>query len=84
VTHLWGAGEPITVQSDAAFAPLSFTWQGRSHPVERIAKRWRLDVNWWQQRIWREYFKVVTHSGLLVVLYRDWLTGEWFLQRLYD
>jgi hypothetical protein len=56
----------------------------QTHTVQGIAKRWRVDVEWWRKRIWREYFKLYTHTGLLVVLYRDLLTGQWYLQRLYD
>lgn len=84
MTRLWPQGEPIAVASDAAQTPLTFTWQGRTHRVQGIAKRWRVDVDWWRGWVWREYFKLTTHTGLLVVLYRDLLTGRWYLQRLYD
>jgi len=84
MTHLWPRGEPITVQSDAMATPQAFTWQGRSHQVQKVAKRWRVDQGWWQRRIWREYFKLTTQTGLLVIIYRDLLTGQWYLQRLYD
>jgi hypothetical protein len=81
---LWPQGEPIAVVSDAAQTPRAFTWQGQAHRVQGIAKRWRVDIDWWRGRVWREYFKLTTHTGLLVVLYRDVLTGRWYLQRLYD
>jgi hypothetical protein len=84
VTRLWPDGEPISVLSDAMQTPHAFTWQGRTHPVQEIAKRWRVDVDWWRGRVWREYFKLTTHTGLLVIVYRDVLTGRWYLQRLYD
>lgn len=84
MTRLWPDGEPITVVSDATHTPQAFTWQGRTHLVQAIAKRWRLDEGWWRRRVWREYFKLSTRTGLLVVIYRDWLTGCWYLQRLYD
>jgi hypothetical protein len=70
--------------SDAAQTPYAFTWLGRTHQVQGIAKRWRVDVDWWRDRVWREYFKLTTHTGLLVILYRDVLTDRWYLQRLYD
>ncbi len=41
-------------------------------------------MDWWRVRIWREYFKLTTGTGLLVVIYRDLLSGAWYLQRLYD
>lgn len=84
MTRLWPRGEPIAVRSDAAASPQTFTWDGRTHRVQRIAKRWRVDQSWWRRRVWREYFKLTTQTGLLVVIYRDLLTGQWYLQRLYD
>lgn len=84
MTHLWPEGEPIAVASDDWGAPRAFTWRGRRHQVRTITKRWRVDVDWWQERVWREYFKLATHTGLLVVVYRDLLAGGWYLQRLYD
>lgn len=84
MTRLWPLGRPISVQADPLAVPLTFIWQGRIHRVCSVAKRWRVDQAWWQQRIWREYFKLSTDSGLLVIIYRDLLTGDWYLQRLYD
>ena len=84
MTRLWSAGTAILVHNDALMTPLSFTWQGQTHQVQKIAKRWRVDQDWWQQRVWREYFKLTTQSGLLVIIYRDLVTGDWYLQRLYD
>jgi len=84
MTHLWLEGEWIEVRCDTPDTPGAFTWRGSTHTVQGIAKRWRVDVEWWRKRIWREYFKLYTHTGLLVVLYRDLLTGQWYLQRLYD
>ena len=84
MTRLWPEGVLITVRADYLAAPRFVTWQGAVHPVEKIAKRWRVDQGWWQNRVWREYFKLTTKTGLLVIVYRDLLTGEWYLQRLYD
>jgi hypothetical protein len=84
VTYLWRRGDPIDVEMDSLHAPLSFVWRGRRHVVERVTGRWRLDGGWWRWRKWREYFKVTTHSGLLVILYHDLVSGTWYLQRLYD
>ena len=84
MTYLWPKGKPITVVFDGMYTPQRFTWQGRTHQVNQVTKRWRVDQGWWQKRIWREYFKLSTHTGLLVVIYRDLLTGHWYLQRLYD
>lgn len=84
MTLLWPAGVPILVQYTSLLEPQRFEWQGQQYQVQAIAKRWRVDQAWWQERIWREYFKLTTRNGLLVILYQDLLTGQWYLQRVYD
>jgi len=34
--------------------------------------------------IWRDYWKVVTDTGLLCVLYQDLTQGHWYLERIYQ
>jgi hypothetical protein len=84
MTRLWLEGQPLTVMSDANRTPRSFEWQGRIHSVTGISKRWRVDNGQWRVRVWREYFRLEIDTGLLVIIYRDLLTDEWYLQRLYD
>ena len=84
MTRLWPEGQPIAVLSDGDGTPRSFEWRGCTHPVTGISKRWRVDNGWWRKRAWREYFKLETATGLLVIIYRDLLTDQWYLQRLYD
>ena len=64
--------------------PSTFHWSGRLFQVAEIANCWRVHVHWWQREIWREYFKVLTDSGLLCTLYHDLLTDQWYLERVYD
>lgn len=84
MTYLWLEGEPIFVTTDRLGAPLKFRWGARLHPVEQVVARWRIDRDWWQERVWREYFLLLTGSGMLVILYRDLTTHEWYFERLYD
>ncbi len=84
VSRLFISGEAIPVTVDADAMPCSFTWNGQPHTVERILSRWRVDLFWWRSRVCREYFKVITESGLLVVLYRDGVRQAWHVQRIYD
>ena len=85
MTRLWLKGQPIEVRcTTLAGVPRLSSGKAETHPVQGIAKRWRVDLDWWQQRVWREYFKLYTQTGLLVILYRDLLTDQWYLQRLYD
>ncbi len=84
MTHFWPDGDPISVLTDAAGQPVQFTWQGQTHTVQHIANRWRLDDEWWRGRVWREYFKVTTEAGGLMLLYHNVLGDQWYVQRLYD
>ena len=88
----WGTGLPIemntqyTASDNSAIyeMPSLFTWQNQDHPVVEITKTWRVDIDWWRERVWRAYFKLRTDTGLLVIVYQDLLSGKWYLQRLYD
>ena len=84
MSRFWADGLPIVVACDDLATPLAFSWQGQRHTVAEVVERWRVDDGWWRRRIWREYFQVVTRSGLLVLIYHDVRTQEWRLQRLYD
>lgn len=72
---------PVTVVHQQ---PQQFRWKGTNHHILFIAQRWRLDLEWWRIRIWRDYYKVTTNSGLLVVIFHNLLTDSWYLERLYD
>jgi len=84
VTRLWRTGSPITVQCHAGWQPAAFTWQGQQHQVGTLLHQWRVDIDWWRERVWRNYYKLTTETGLLVIIYQDMITKEWYLQRLYD
>jgi len=84
MTRLWPDGEPIPMTLDDSGNPATFRWREQIHPVQHIANRWRVDGYWWDSRVRREYFKLTTETGWLVILYRDLSTSAWFLQRLYD
>jgi hypothetical protein len=85
MTRLWSNGLPIVVTADQQGRPLLFYWQGRSHSIRAIVSERRVDVHWWQNaRVWRHYYTLVSHTGLMVTIFRDLLAEGWFLQQLYD
>ena len=95
MTYLWKPGQPIAVDVNRAGVPRSFRWRGHTHVVVLIANRWRVDEDWWQENasdsrtstaghVWREYFKVITQTGLLVILFHDLVTNTWWMQQTYD
>jgi hypothetical protein len=88
MTRLWPVGLAISVtgagDGGGRTRPVTFTWQNQTHQVDEITRQWRVDIDWWRGRVWRDYFKLSTDTGLLVIIYQDLLSGEWYLQRLYD
>jgi len=54
-----------------------------SGSVDPIA-RWKVETEWWNQPVVREYWKALLNSSLLCELYHDLSTNEWFLERVYD
>ena len=83
MTRLWTQGIAIRMDLNDGL-PGRFVWEKRAHPVLYVANHWRVDVAWWRWRVWRDYWKLVTGTGLLVVVYQDLSVGDWYLQRLYD
>jgi hypothetical protein len=83
MTRLWVGGVPVEVRL-ADGLPAQFTWGNRVHPVAGIANRWRVDIGWWRLRVWRDYFKLHTTTGLLLIVYHDLVSDQWYVQRVYD
>jgi uncharacterized membrane protein (DUF2068 family) len=84
VTRFWPDGLLIDVACDTLATPASLTLRGRRHSIACVVERWRVDEGWWQKRAWREYFQLITTSSLLVLVFHDVRSGQWFLQRVYD
>ena len=85
MTRLWPEGQAIEV-CDCEEIPGGFRWSGASHRVLEVCNRWRVHTRWWEpnETIWREYWKVATDGGLLCLIFHDFLTDRWYLQRVYD
>jgi hypothetical protein len=49
--------------------------------VEAIGDVWRIDDEWWRERIARRYFRVTLEGGIIRVLFQDLVTGEWYEQQ---
>jgi hypothetical protein len=84
MTRLWPDGTSITVIVGESGEPEHITWRDQTHAVSDITRRWRINLDWWRQRVWRDYFKLTTQTGLLLIIYYDLQTRQWYLQRLYD
>ena len=84
MTRLWLTGEAIEMSIAGNAFPARFMWRDQTYTVAEIVKRWRVDSGWWERRQCREYVKLITTGGQLVIVYQDVLTQTWWLQRLYD
>ena len=84
MTRFWPNGETILMTLGENGDPCLIRWNGEIHSIQHIANRWRVDERWWAKRVHREYFKLTTDTGCLMIIYQDMLTGGWFLHRLYD
>jgi hypothetical protein len=83
MTPLWAEHQPLAVDTENDH-PLRFYWERRYHQVERISRHWRVHLDWWApSELWRDYWEAATDSGLLCVIYRDLITGDWSLERIY-
>jgi hypothetical protein len=74
----------LEVQEDIQHRPTAFLYKGGREGVEEICEQWRVSQEWWKRAIDREYFRVSTVRGIVCEMYRDLLTGAWYLQRIYD
>ena len=74
----------LEVKEDIRHRPVGFLYKGRKEGVKEICEQWRLSQEWWKSAVDREYFRVRTLRGIVYEMYRDLLTGAWYLQRVYD
>ena len=63
----WPEGEPIWVQSVQMSTPRRLRCNGAVHAVE-VLTRWRVDEEWWADRVWCELFQLITTSCLLATV----------------
>ena len=51
-------------------------------PVDSVREEWVVEDRWWAGRpLRRRYFELVLIDGRNVVVFRDLVGGDWFLQR---
>ena len=84
MTRLWPDGILVQVLDNGEGVPQRLSWAGRRHTVSEITRRWRVQSDWWRETVWRDYFKLTTETGLLLIIYHDLQSEGWYLQRLYD
>lgn len=70
----------IDVELNEEGLPIAVIRDAKRRTVETIGETWRIDDEWWRDRIARRYVEVVLEGGRRVVVYEDLAAGGWFLQ----
>jgi hypothetical protein len=85
VRRLWPAGESVQVWG-ATNCPDGFHYRGQPHRIVEICNHWQIHARWWEPgaTVWREYWKMVTDTGILCLIYHDQLSDGWFITQVYD
>ncbi len=71
----------IDVRADSRGEPDVVTRNGRRSRVAAVRNAWRIDDEWWRERIARQYFRVVLESGLVLTVFRDLVADKWYQQK---
>lgn len=74
----------IKVIAEVEGEPFAFFLNGKREKVREVSNRWRMQEEWWRRERIREYYRVITESGRLCLIFQDLLGGGWFLERVYD
>ena len=73
-----GAPKPAVVAADERGVPASVG----ALAVDSVREEWVVEDRWWTGRpLRRRYFELVLVDGRNVVVFRDLVSGGWFLQR---
>jgi hypothetical protein len=75
--------KPIEVRLDDAGVPCYL----RSDPLVgdlRVVARRMIDLDWWGNPVWREYWRVILREQLLCEIFRDLDDEAWYVEYIYD
>ena len=70
----------VTVAPDGTPSFISGVFSGSIDPIAR----WKVETEWWNEPVVREYWKALLNSSLLCELYHDLQRDRWFVERVYD
>ena len=84
--RLFPAGSSLRVRIDAQERPLAFVWLGETHAIQSVEDICEPHLDWWsaEGEVHRMYYLVVTERNLICEIYRDLVTGDWRMSRVFD
>ncbi len=83
MSRIFAESRKVHVISDKSGQPACVVWRGRKEAV-RVCNHWRIEDEWWKEGISREYYKVITATNLILVLYYDRLQNAWYAEKIID
>jgi hypothetical protein len=73
--------DPIRVETDEAGEPQAVVLGRERLAVAAVQDRWRIDDEWWRERpVSRLYFSLLLEDGRVMTVYRDLVSGRWWMQ----
>lgn len=76
--------EEIRVRTNAGGVPLSLSRDGTREKITAIYEQWKAADQWWGKEMERHYFRVKTSRGLVLDIYHDIGTNNWYLSKIHD
>ena len=73
--------EPVRVRVDRHGVPVSVLLERKSHPVQQVRDRWRVDDTWWRESLCRMYYELELADGRILTLYHDRIQNQGLQQR---
>ncbi len=83
MSRLFLEPKQVQVEMNTAGEIVGILWGRRRERVLETNTRYRVDDDWWRVPISRTCYEVITPTAMLEI-FRDDLTGAWFLQRIVD
>ena len=74
----------IGASMDRNGRPAILFLEGRPDRVVEVCNRWRVAGDWWRREIVRDYYRLITQSGRLCLVFQDLTDGSWRLERIYE
>lgn len=71
---------PLRVRTGAQGRPLSIRLKEGEKRVKQILEIWQIDDEWWRKEVSRRYAALALEDGQMVTVFRDLVTGQWYLQ----
>jgi hypothetical protein len=71
----------IDVRANGPGEPAEVTRNGKRSLVAAVRNTWRIDDEWWREKISRQYFRIELQSGMVLTIFRDLVSDKWYQQK---